>query len=401
MNLKDKKILLGITGGIAAYKMANVASALRKAGAEVHVIMTENATQFITPLTFETLTGRKAYIDTFDRVFSWDVKHISLTTNADLFLVAPASANFIAKAANGIADDMLTSTFLAATCHKMIYPAMNTHMYENVATQRNMKQLVEDGMEVVDPAAGFLACGDVGKGRLPEPDSIMEDIVRHFAKNDLLKGVKLLVTAGPTREHLDPVRYITNLSSGKMGYAIAQAAVDCGAEVTLVSGKTNLTPPKGVNFVDITSAEDMYNAVISRADEQDIIIKSAAVADFTPASVADNKIKKSDMADNSLKLDRTKDILKELGARKKDKQVICGFSMETTDLLANSRKKLDSKNADMIVANDLTEQGAGFGVDTNVVTLITRDSAEKLEIMSKQDLALFLVKKCKELLDNK
>jgi len=401
LNVKDKKILLGITGGIAAYKMANVASALRKAGAEVHVIMTENATKIITPLTFETLTGRKVYFDTFDRVFSWDVKHISLTTNADLFVVAPATANFIAKAANGIADDMLTSTFLAATCHKMIYPAMNTHMFENVATQRNMEQLVKDGMEVINPAAGYLACGDVGKGRLPEPDSILEDIRAHFAKNDLLKGKKLLVTAGPTREHLDPVRYISNLSTGKMGYAIAQAAVDCGAEVTLVSGKTNLTPPKGVTFVDITSAEDMFNEVVSRADQQDIIIKSAAVADFTPETVADNKIKKGDMADNSLKLARTKDILKELGARKSDKQVLCGFSMETTDLVENSRKKLAGKNADMIVANDLTEQGAGFGTDTNIVTLITKDDIQKLSIMSKYDLAMVLLKKCRELLDNK
>lgn len=387
MDLTGKKILLGITGGIAAYKMANVASALTKEGAEVHVLMSENATQFITPLTFETLTRRKAYVDTFDRVFSWDVKHISLTEGADLFAVAPATANFIAKAACGLADDMLTTTFLAATCPKLVAPAMNVNMYENPATQQNIETLRRRGMLIVEPDSGYLACGVTAKGRLPEPPALVEAIHRIlFPPKRDLEGVRLLVTAGPTREYLDPVRFLSNRSTGKMGYAIADAAQRRGAVVTLVTGKVSLAPPEGVETVPVESAEEMYRAVMDRLDGQDMVVKAAAVADFTPAQTAEDKLKK-DQLDGRIELVRTKDILAAVGECARPDQVICGFSMETRDLVENSSKKLASKRADMIVANNLKQPGAGFEVDTNVATLLTKEGAEELPLLQKGELA--------------
>lgn len=385
-NTDKKTVLLGVTGGIAAYKMANVASSLVKMGFNVHVIMTENATNFITPITFETLTNNKCIIDTFDRNFEFKVEHIALAKEADVVLVAPATANVIGKMANGIADDMLTTTILACKCKKIVAPAMNTNMYENPIVRDNIAKLIMYGFEIIPAASGHLACGDSGKGKLPDENILIEYILRALnAKKDLI-GKNILVTAGPTREALDPVRYITNHSTGKMGYAIARAAAFRGANVTLVSGPVNIAKPLFVNTIDIASAEDMFNAVKDNYENQHIIIKAAAVADYTPVDVADNKIKKSD-SDMSIPLKRTTDILKFLGENKKEGQFICGFSMETENVLENSRAKLDKKNADMIVANSLKTAGAGFGTDTNVVTLITKDKVKEYEMMSKNDVA--------------
>lgn len=384
--LKDKVILLGVTGGIAAYKAADLASRLTKEGCDVHVILTQNATEFITPLTFETLTGNKCLTSTFDRNFEWDVKHVSLAKCADAVVIAPATANVIAKLAHGLADDMLTTTVLAATCPKLVFPAMNTAMYENPITQDNIECLRRYGFTVAEPASGVLACKDVGKGRLPDTDTILSAIAGEIACPHDMKGLHVLVTAGPTCEAIDPVRYITNHSTGKMGYALAEAAQQRGANVTLVSGKTNLKSPDGVTVVPVTSAQDMYRAVLSISDEYDVIIKTAAVADYRPKQAAQNKIKKSD-ADMSIPLVRNPDILAELGRRKRDSQFLCGFSMETENLLANSADKLQKKNADMIVANSLTTPGAGFGADTNLVSLITREGISQLERMPKAQLA--------------
>lgn len=384
--LKDKVILLGVTGGIAAYKAADLASRLTKEGCDVHVILTQNATEFITPLTFETLTGNKCLTSTFDRNFEWDVKHVSLAKRADAVVIAPATANVIAKLAHGLADDMLTTTVLAATCPKLVFPAMNTAMYENPITQDNIECLRRYGFTVAEPASGVLACKDVGKGRLPDTDTIVSAIAGEIACPHDMKGLHVLVTAGPTCEAIDPVRYITNHSTGKMGYALAEAAQQRGANVTLVSGKTNLKSPDGVTVVPVTSAQDMYRAVLGISDEYDVIIKTAAVADYRPRQAAQNKIKKSD-ADLSIPLVRNPDILAELGRRKRDSQFLCGFSMETENLLANSADKLKKKNADMIVANSLTVPGAGFGADTNLVSIITREGISQLERMPKAELA--------------
>ena len=386
MDLQGKCVLLGVTGGIAAYKMANVASGLRKAGADVHVIMTENATQFITPLTFETLTNNRCVVDTFARDFKYEVTHISLAKTADLIMIAPATANVIAKMAHGIADDMLTTTFMACTCPKIISPAMNTRMYENPITQDNLKILEHYGMEVIRPASGYLACGDTGAGKMPEPETLFEYILRTVGYPKDMAGKKVLITAGPTREAIDPVRYITNHSTGKMGYAIAKAAAYRGAEVTLVTGPVAIKPPMFVKVVPIESAEDMFQAVTGAAPEQDIIIKAAAVADYRPAVVGQDKIKKTD-GDMSIALERTKDILGWLGQHRTPGQFLCGFSMETRDMLENSRAKLARKNLDMIVANNLKVEGAGFGTDTNVVTIITKDSEKELPKMSKEQVA--------------
>ena len=385
--MSDKKtILLGVTGGIAAYKMANVASSLVKMGFNVHVIMTENATNFITPTTFETLTSNKCITDTFDRNFQFEVEHISLAKKADVVLIAPATANVIGKMANGIADDMLTTTLLACKCPKIVAPAMNTNMYENPIVRDNIAKLMMYGFKVIPADSGRLACGDTGKGKLPDESVLIEYIMRELCPKKDLMGKNILVTAGPTREALDPVRYITNHSTGKMGYAIARAAAFRGANVTLVSGPVNIDKPLFVNTVNVTSAKDMFNAVKDNYESQHIIIKAAAVADYTPSTVADNKIKKSD-SDMSISLDRTDDILKFLGENKKDNQFICGFSMETENLIENSRGKLERKNADMIVANSLRTEGAGFGTDTNVVTLITKNSVKECELMSKNEVA--------------
>ena len=385
--MSDKKtILLGVTGGIAAYKMANVASSLVKMGFNVHVIMTENATNFITPTTFETLTSNKCITDTFDRNFQFEVEHISLAKKADVVLIAPATANVIGKMANGIADDMLTTTLLACKCPKIVAPAMNTNMYENPIVRDNIAKLMMYGFKIIPADSGRLACGDTGKGKLPDESVLIEYIMRELCPKKDLMGKNILVTAGPTREALDPVRYITNHSTGKMGYAIARAAAFRGANVTLVSGPVNIDKPLFVNTVNVTSAKDMFNAVKDNYESQHIIIKAAAVADYTPSVVADNKIKKSD-GEMSIALDRTDDILKFLGENKKDNQFICGFSMETENLIENSRGKLERKNADMIVANSLRTDGAGFGTDTNVVTLITKDSVKECELMSKNEVA--------------
>ena len=385
--MSDKKtVLLGVTGGIAAYKMANVASSLVKMGFNVHVIMTENATNFITPTTFETLTSNKCITDTFDRNFQFEVEHISLAKKADVVLIAPATANVIGKMANGIADDMLTTTLLACKCPKIVAPAMNTNMYENPIVRDNIAKLMMYGFKIIPADSGRLACGDTGKGKLPDESVLIEYIMRELCPKKDLMGKNILVTAGPTREALDPVRYITNHSTGKMGYAIARAAAFRGANVTLVSGPVNIDKPLFVNTVNVTSAKDMFNAVKDNYESQHIIIKAAAVADYTPSTVADNKIKKSD-SDMSISLDRTDDILKFLGENKKDNQFICGFSMETENLIENSRGKLERKNAEMIVANSLRTEGAGFGTDTNVVTLITKDSVKECELMSKNEVA--------------
>ena len=388
--LKDKTILLGVTGGIAAYKSASLASRLVKAGAEVRVIMTEHATNFINPITFETLTGHKCITDTFDRNFEFQVEHVSLAKKADVIMVAPATANVIAKLAHGLADDMLTTTILASHAPKLIAPAMNTGMYENPVTQDNLALLKKYGMKVIEPAAGHLACGDEGKGKMPEPEILYEHILRSCACKQDMKGLKVLVTAGPTQEAVDPVRFLTNHSSGRMGYSIAKACMLRGADVTLVTGRTALTPPLFVDVVPVVSAKDMYDAVISRSNEMDIIIKAAAVADYRPVHVAEEKVKKSD-GSFSLELERTDDILKYLGEHKKPGQFLCGFSMETENMLENSRKKLEKKHLDMIAANNLKVPGAGFETTTNIITIITPDSVKELELMSKDDAAFRLL----------
>ena len=384
--LKEKTVVLGVTGSIAAYKMANVASMLVKQHCDVHVIMTENATKFIHPITFETLTNHKCLVETFDRNFQFHVAHVSLGQKADCMLIAPASANVIGKLANGIADDMLTTTAMAATCPKIIAPAMNTHMFFNPVVQDNLKKLEGYGYEVVAPASGRLACGDVGAGKLPDEETLVNYILRSIAREKDLKGKKVLVTAGPTRESLDPVRFISNRSSGKMGYAIAKMAMLRGADVTLVSGPVNLTPPPFVKVVPVESAQQMFEAVRDRAEEQDIFIKAAAVADYRPVTVSDDKIKKSDN-DMSIPLERTTDIIKYLGEVKGEDQFICGFSMETRDMIANSQAKLIRKKLDMIVANNVKEEGAGFATDTNKVTLITSEEVRELPLMTKEEVA--------------
>ena len=386
--LKGKTVLLGVTGGIACYKSANLASALVKQGANVQVLMTKNATEFIGPHTFESLTGNRVRVDTFDRNYQFQVEHIALADQADLVLVAPATANVLAKLAHGLADDMLTTTILACNCPKIAAPAMNTKMYENPVTQDNLDILRKYGWEIVEPASGRLACGAVGKGKMPEPEDLLETVLHALSHEKDMTGLKVLVTAGPTREALDPVRYLTNHSTGKMGYAIAKAAAARGASVTLVSGPVNLKKPPYMEVVDILSAQDMFDAVTSRAPDQDIIIKAAAVADYRPATVAEDKIKKSGTdADLSLPLARTSDILAWLGEHRAPGQFLCGFSMETRDMVDNSRKKLEKKHIDLIAANNLKQAGAGFGVDTNLLTLIAADGARELPLMSKEEAA--------------
>lgn len=388
MNLNGKTVIIGVTGSIAAYKMANVASALIKKGADVHVIMTRNATNFINPITFETLTGHKCLVDTFDRNFEFNVEHVSLAKQADIALIAPATANIIGKIANGIADDMLSTTIMACTCPILVSPAMNTNMYNNKIVQDNIKKLISYGYIMIEPEKGRLACGDVGTGKLPSEDVLIENIERCLCPVQDLVGIKVLVTAGPTVEAIDPVRFISNHSTGKMGYAIANMAARRGALVTLVSGpvtSTVKTLPE-VKMVNVVSAADMFEAVKEKLNDSDIIIKAAAVADYTPETVADNKIKKSD-DDLSIKLKRTEDILKYIGEHKRANQFVCGFSMETENLEENSRAKLLKKNVDMIAANNLKEEGAGFGVDTNVMTLITKNDTKKLPLMSKEAVA--------------
>lgn len=380
--LKGKTILLGVTGGIAVYKAAALASALVKQHAAVEVIMTQHATEFIAPLTFEQLTGRRTMVNTFDRNFTHQVEHISLAERTDLVIIAPATANVCAKLAHGLADDMLTTTVLACRCPKLIAPAMNTNMYENPVTQDNLKLLQHYGWEVIEPASGRLACGAVGKGKLPEPEILLEHVLRHVAMPHDLAGKHVLVTAGPTQEALDPVRYLTNHSTGKMGCSIAKMAMLRGAEVTLICGPMTVQPPVFINVVPVTSAQDMFDAVASLAPNADFIFKAAAVADYTPSDYQDNKIKKSG-TDLSIPLKRTQDILRYLGQHRTAGQIICGFSMETQNLVENSRKKLDSKHVDMICANNLKVDGAGFGVDTNVITLITKDSITELPLLSK------------------
>lgn len=384
--LKGKKIVLGITGGIAAYKSAALTSLLIKSGADVQVIMTEHAREFIAPLTFEALTNRRCLTDTFDRNHEYSTEHVALAKEADAVLIAPATANVMAKLAHGIADDMLTTTVLACGCPKVIAPAMNTRMYENPATRENMDTLRRHGMTVVEPASGRLACGDVGAGKMPEPEELLQYVLMACACEKDMVGKKVLVTAGPTRELLDPVRYITNHSTGKMGYSIAKLCALRGAQVTLVSGKTSLIPPMFVEVVPVVTAEDMFREVTARSREMDIIIKAAAVADYRPKNVSDEKMKKSD-GEMTLELERTKDILGYLGSHKREGQFLCGFAMETQNLLENAKEKLLRKNADMIIANNLKIQGAGFGTDTNVVTIITEDGAQALELMSKEAVA--------------
>ena len=384
--LAGKTVLLCVSGSIAAYKIAYLASALKKLKADVHVLMTRNATNFINPITFETLTGNKCLVDTFDRNFEFSVEHVSLAKAADVVLVAPASANVIAKLAHGLADDMLTTTVLACTCKKIISPAMNTRMFENPITQDNLKICEHYGMEVISPASGYLACGDTGAGKMPEPEVLLQYILKEVQYEKDLKGKKILVTAGPTREAIDPVRYITNHSTGKMGYAIAKTAALRGAEVTLVSGPAEVEPLMFVNFVPVVTAKDMFEAVTSRSDEMDAVIKAAAVADYRPKFVNTEKTKKKD-GDMAIELERTDDILKWLGEHKKESQFLCGFSMETEHMLENSRAKLKKKNLDMIVANNLKVAGAGFGTDTNVVTMIRENKETELPIMSKEEVA--------------
>lgn len=384
--LAGKTVLLCVSGSIAAYKIAYLASALKKLKADVHVLMTRNATNFINPITFETLTGNKCLVDTFDRNFEFSVEHVSLAKAADVVLVAPASANVIAKLAHGLADDMLTTTVLACTCKKIISPAMNTRMFENPITQDNLKICEHYGMEVISPASGYLACGDTGAGKMPEPEVLLQYILKEVQYKKDLKGKKILVTAGPTREAIDPVRYITNHSTGKMGYAIAKTAALRGADVTLVSGPAEVEPPMFVNFVPVVTAKDMFEAVTSRSDEMDAVIKAAAVADYRPKFVNTEKTKKKD-GDMAIELERTDDILKWLGEHKKESQFLCGFSMETEHMLENSRAKLKKKNLDMIVANNLKVAGAGFGTDTNVVTMIRENKETELPIMSKEEVA--------------
>ena len=389
-NLQGKCVLLGITGGIAAYKMANVASGLRKAGATVHVIMTENATKFITPLTFETLTNNRCVVDTFARDFQYDVKHISLAKAADLILIAPATANVIAKLANGLADDMLTTTVLAARCKKLVAPAMNTAMLENPITQDNLAKLKKYGFGIIEPAVGMLACKDVGSGKLPEPETLLDCIAMELAREKDMAGLHVTVTAGPTQEALDPVRYLTNHSTGRMGYAIAREAMLRGSDVTLISGPTALKPVPGVKTVDVVSAKDMFEAVQAALPETDILVKAAAVADYRPVSIAEDKIKKQD-GDMAIPLERTDDILGWVAEHRHPGLFVCGFSMETRDMIENSRKKLDRKHLDMIAANNLKVAGAGFGVDTNVVTILTADGIQELPLMGKDQVAAKLL----------
>ena len=384
--LKGKCVVLGVTGSIAAYKIAYLASALVKQHADVHVIMTENACQFITPVTFETLTGNKCMVDTFDRNFQFHVAHISIAKKADVLLVAPASANVIGKLANGIADDMLTTTAMACTCQKIVAPAMNTNMYHNPILQDNLKKLEGYGFTVIAPEKGLLACRDIGDGKMPSEDVLVGHILREIAHEKDLAGMKVIVTAGPTQESVDPVRYITNHSTGKMGYELAKAAMLSGAEVTLVSGVTNLEPPMFVDYVQVKSAGDMFEAMKSRFLDNDIIIKAAAVADYKPKSYSDEKTKKKD-GEMSIELDRTQDILKYLGEHRREGQFYCGFSMETQNMLENSRVKLDKKNIDMVVANNLKIAGSGFGTDTNVVTMISKEEEIQLELLSKAEVA--------------
>lgn len=393
--LKGKTVVLGVTGGIAAYKIASLASMLVKQHADVQVIMTENATNFITPTTFESLTGNKCLVDTFDRNFQFQVEHVALAKRADIFMIAPATANVIAKVAHGLADDMLTTTFLACKKPKYIVPAMNTQMYENPITQDNLDICRRYGMHVVEPASGYLACGDTGAGKMPEPELLMEYILQELAFEKDMAGKKVLVTAGPTREAIDPVRYITNHSTGKMGYAIAQAAARRGAEVTLVSGPVNLKAPLGVKLVPVTSAGEMFQAVTEASSSQDVIIKAAAVADYRPKYVGTEKTKKKD-GDMNLEMERTDDILAWLGNHRQTGQVLCGFSMETENMLENSQAKLEKKHVDMIVANNLKTAGAGFGTDTNVVTIITKEGAEELAMMTKEQVAHQLLNRIME-----
>ena len=383
--LKNKTVVLGVTGSIAAYKIANLASSLVKKGANVHVIMTKNATNFINPITFETLTGNKCLVDTFDRNFEFSVEHVSLAKQADIFMVAPASANVIGKIANGIADDMLTTTIMACKCHKVISPAMNTNMFENPIVQDNLEKLRNYGYEVIDPASGYLSCGDTGAGKMPEPTVLESYIMKNIAMEKDMAGKKVLITAGPTMEAIDPVRFISNHSTGKMGYALAKIAMERGAEVTLVTGKTYIEKPDFVKIIDVKSAKEMFDAVDKEFDSQDIVIMSAAVADYRPKTVADEKIKKND-EEAAIELERTDDILGTMSRRKKN-QFLCGFSMETEHMLENSKNKLKKKNLDMICANNLKVEGAGFGTDTNVVTLITENESRQLPIMSKEQVA--------------
>ena len=384
--LTNKNVVIGVTGSIAAYKIANLASMLVKQHANVDVIMTENATNFINPIAFETLTSNKCIVDTFDRNFQFNVEHVSLAKKADIFLVAPASANVIGKMAAGIADDMLTTTLLAAKCPIYVAPAMNTNMYTNRIVQDNIAKLKSYGMHFITPASGRLACNDIGIGKLASEEVLMDNILREIAMPHDLEGLKVVVTAGPTREKIDPVRYLSNNSTGKMGYAIAKVAMMRGANVTLISGPTSLDKPRFVDAIDVVSARDMYEAVVEEAKDADVVIKAAAVADYRPDTVADEKIKKKD-GDMSISLERTDDILASLGANKSDKLFLCGFSMETENLIENSRKKLDKKNLDMIVCNNLKVAGAGFGTDTNVVTFITKSDIKELPIMSKEEVA--------------
>lgn len=395
--LSNKTILLGVTGGIAAYKAAALASSLVKLHANVEVVMTDNATKFITPLTFEQLTGRKVMVDTFDRNFVHQVEHIALADRTDLVIIAPATANVCAKLAHGLADDMLTTTVLACKCPKLIAPSMNTNMYENPVTQDNLKLLTNYGWEIIEPVSGRLACGADGKGKLPEPEVLLQHIQRVIGLEHDLIGKKVLVTAGPTQEALDPVRYLTNHSTGKMGYAIAKMAMLRGADVILITGPTAIAPPPFVKVIPVHSAQDMFEAVTSQSPAVDIIIKAAAVADYTPVHCAEQKIKKKDN-ELSIPLKRTHDILKYLGENKKSGQIICGFSMETEKLLENSTKKLLSKNIDMICANSLTQNGAGFGVDTNIITIITKDEITELPLLSKEDTANAILTQAKLLL---
>ena len=394
--LKGKTVLLGVTGSIAAYKIASLASALKKLHADVHVLMTQNATNFINPITFESLTGNKCLVDTFDRNFQFQVEHVSIAKKADVVMIAPASANVIGKLAHGIADDMLTTTVMACKCKKYISPAMNTNMFENPIVQDNLKTLEHYGYEVIQPASGYLACGDTGAGKMPEPETLLAYIEKEIAREKDLQGKKILVTAGPTQEAIDPVRYITNHSSGKMGYAIAKVAMLRGAEVTLVSGRTAIEAPLFVNVVPIVTAKDMFEAVTGISNEQDIIIKAAAVADYRPAVVSSEKVKKKE-GQMSIELERTDDILKYLGENKREGQFLCGFSMETQNMISNSRAKLEKKNLDMVAANNVKEAGAGFQGDTNVLTLITQKEETSLPLMSKEDAANKLLDKILEL----
>lgn len=384
--LRGKTVILGVTGSIAAYKIANLASMLVKLHADVHVIMTKNATNFINPITFETLTSHKCLVDTFDRNFQYSVEHVALAKQADVVLIAPASANVIAKMAHGIADDMLTTTVLACSCKKIVAPAMNTRMFENPITQDNIKTLRHYGMTVIEPAVGYLACRDTGAGKMPECEELLDYILQEIAMEKDLAGVKVLVSAGATQEAIDPVRYLTNHSTGKMGYAVAKVAAMRGADVTLVTGVSNLVPYRFVNAVQVVSAKEMFEAIAARLDKQDVVIKAAAVADYRPIQVSDEKIKKKE-GDMSIALERTTDILKWIGENRRPEQFICGFSMETQNMLENSRQKLAKKNIDMIVANNLKMKGAGFGTDTNIVTLITKNREVQLPILSKEEVA--------------